>query len=116
MSVAYHAGYVLDASVVAKWFTRHAEPDRTQALGLRRGYLEGRFRLLIPGLCLLEVANAIRFSPRARQEDVAAALDALRMLDPEVQGTDWALLNKANAVAWTWKTTLYDALYVALAE
>jgi predicted nucleic acid-binding protein len=112
----YHSGYVLDASVIAKWFTRHEEPERSIALGLRREYLHGRFQLLIPDLCLVEVANAVRFSPRAREEDVAEALDALRALDLTIRPTDWEMLQKANAIAWAHKTALYDAVYVALAE
>ena len=29
---------------------------------------------------------------------------------------DWDLLRKATAVAWTYRTSVYDAVYVALAE
>lgn len=116
MILPYHAGYVLDASVVAKWFTRHEEPDRVAALGLRRSYLGGKFQLIIPDLCLVEVANAIRFSPRAREEDVADALEALHALHLEVRSAEWDLLRKANAISWAYRTTLYDAVYVALAE
>lgn len=116
MIPAVHASYVLDASVAAKWFTRHGEEDRDRALALRELHRVGRCRLVIPQLGLLEVLNAIRFSPRAREEDGTAALAALRDLDLQVEPLDWELLRKAVAIAWAYRATLYDALYVALAE
>jgi predicted nucleic acid-binding protein len=116
MTLACTGGYVLDASVVAKWFTRHDEPERAAALGLRRRHLAGETRLIVPDLCLIEVANAIRFSGRAKEEHVSEALEALRALSLEVASTGWERLLRANAIAWAAHTTLYDAVYVALAE
>jgi predicted nucleic acid-binding protein len=116
MTLPCLAGYVLDASVVAKWFTRHDEPERAAALNLRRLYLAGEIRLILPDLCLIEVANAIRFSSRAKEEHTAEALEALRALSLEVVPTGWDLLLRANAISWAARTTLYDAVYVALAE
>jgi predicted nucleic acid-binding protein len=112
----YHAGYVLDASVAAKWFVRHPEPDRTQALFIREQHGAGRCRLIIPEFGLLEVVNAIRYSPRAKEADGGAALEFLRDLNLESHPLSWDLLRKANAIAWAYKIAAYDAVYVALAE
>ena len=57
---AYHQGYVLDASVAAKWFIRHGEGDRELAMSIRQRHLSGHCRLIMPEFALLEVANAIR--------------------------------------------------------
>ena len=116
MIVSYHAGYVLDASVVVKWFVKQAEKDRAAAVACRSAYIAGRFRIAVPGLCLIEVANALRYSARAREADVAEAIDALNVLDFEIVPTESALLKKANAIAWGYGVTMYDALYVALGE
>ncbi len=116
MIPAAHPGYVLDASVAAKWFTRHEEPDRENALALRSLHRSHRCRLLMPEFGLLEVLNAIRFSRRADEADGAAALSALENLQLEVAPLDWDLLRKANAIAWAYRVPLYDATYVALAE
>jgi predicted nucleic acid-binding protein len=113
---AYHPGYVLDASVVTKWFVRRAEAGRDTAIGLRAGHVAGRFRIVVPELCLIEVANALRYSPKAREEEIAEALDALSVLALEVVAADANLLKKANAIAWGYGVTMYDALYVAIAE
>ena len=113
---AYHRAYVLDASVAAKWFVRQLEPDRTQALFIREGHMAGQCRLIIPEFGLLEVVNAIRYSPRAKEADGRAALDLQRDLNMESYPLSWDLLRKANAIAWAIKIAIYDALYVALAE
>jgi predicted nucleic acid-binding protein len=113
---AYHAGYVVDASVVTKWFVKRVESDHDKAIALRNGHVAGRFRIILPEFCLIEVANALRNSPRAREEEVAQALDALDALAFELVRADVGLLKKANAISWGYEVTVYDALYVALAE
>lgn len=113
---AYHSGYVLDASVAAKWFVRHGEDDRDRALLLRGMHAAGRLELVMPEFGLLEIANAIRFSPKAREEDGAAALDLLQDLSIRLEPLNWGILRKANAIAWAYRTAIYDAVYVALAE
>ncbi len=116
MISAVHAAYVLDASVVAKWFTRHDEPDRRKAIGLRDLHRQRRCRLIVPDICLLEVLNAIRYGRGAEETDWAAALAAIEGLQLEVVPADWELLRKANAIAWAYGVAVYDAAYVALAE
>jgi predicted nucleic acid-binding protein len=113
---AYHAGYVVDASVLVKWFLYHQEVDRDRALALRDLHISGRSTMFIPQLALLEVLNAVRFSPKAKEDDGELALEALRDLHLEVKPPEFDLLRKTNAIAWAYKVTIYDALYVALAE
>jgi predicted nucleic acid-binding protein len=113
---AHHAGYVVDASILVKWFLYHQEADRDRALALRDLHVSRRSTIFIPQLALLEVLNAVRFAPKAKEEDGAAALETLRDLHLETTSPDFDLLCKGNAIAWAYKITIYDALYVALAE
>ena len=113
---AYHQGYVLDASVAAKWFVRHGEADRELAMSIRQRHLSGHCRLIMPELAILEVANAIRYSRRAREADGATALELLRDLHMEIHPLSWDLLRKVNAISWAYNIAVYDAAYVALAE
>jgi predicted nucleic acid-binding protein len=113
---AHHAAYVLDASVIVKWFLHHQEADRDKALALRDLHVAGRSKIHIPRLALLEVLNAIRFNSKAEEADGDAALEALQDLQLEVNSGDINVLRKTNAIAWAYKITIYDALYVALAE
>lgn len=116
MITAHHAGYVLDASVIVKWFLHHQEEDRDKALALRDLHVGGRTKIHIPRLALLEVLNAIRFNSKAGEEDGDTAIETLQNLQLEINSGDINVLRKTNAIAWTYKITIYDALYVALAE
>jgi predicted nucleic acid-binding protein len=113
---AHHAGYVVDASILVKWFLHPRDADRDRALALRELHISGRSTLFIPQLALLEVLNVVRFSPKAKEEDGELALEALQDLHLETKPLEPDLLRKANAIAWAYKITIYDALYVALAE
>ncbi len=44
------------------------------------------------------------------------ALETLEDLHLEIKANDVVLLRKANAISWGYKITIYDALYVGLAE
>ncbi len=114
MIPTYHTGYVVDASVLVKWFME--EEDRDRALGLRELHTSGRSALFVSELTFLEILNAIRYGPKATEEDGAEAVYVLENLHLQVKPTDFQLLRKANAIAWAYKITIYDALYVALAE
>ena len=116
MISAHHAGYVVDASVLVKWFLHEKEGDRDRALALRDLHISRRSTLFIPQLALLEVLNAVRFSPKADEEDEEMALETLEDLHLEIKANDVVLLRKANAISWGYKITIYDALYVGLAE
>lgn len=113
---ATHARYVLDASVAAKWFTRHDEVDRHQAVALRSLHQSGQCSLVVPEFALLEIVNAVRFSERAEETDAMRALSLLEKLRLDIVPLDWDLLLKATAIAWAYRLALYDAAYVALAE
>ena len=112
----YHQGYVVDASGLTKGFVEHDEPDRERALALKEIHVSGRSVIYVTELTFLEVLNAIRFGSRAKEEHGARAIAGLEGLHLKVTDTDFQLLRKANAIAWAYKITVYDALYVALAE
>ena len=116
MIVAYHAAYVVDASVAVKWFSRERESDREAAFALRRRHVEGQTRLIVPELFLLEVPNAIKFAKRASDDELAHVITTLHDLDLQIERHSWDVLRKTNAIAWAYNLTWYDGLYVALAE
>ena len=116
MVAPYHQGYVVEASVLTKWFVEHGEPDRDRALALKEFHVSGRSTIYVTELTFLEVLNAIRFGSRAKEEHGARAIAGLEGLHLKVTDTDFQLMRKANAIAWAYNITIYDALYVALAE
>lgn len=113
---ATHACYVLDASVAAKWFTRHEESGRAKAIALRALHQSGACKLVVPEFALLEIVNAVRYSAQAEERDVIRALGLLERFRLDLVPLDWELLRKATAIAWAHEIALYDAAYVAVAE
>ena len=116
MVAPYHQGYVVDASVLTKWFVERNERDRARALALKQLHVSGRSIIHVSELTFLEVLNAIRFGSGTNEEHGARAIAGLEAMHLKVMDVDFQLLRKANAIAWAYKTTIYDALYVALAE
>ena len=116
MIPAYHAGYVVDASVAVKWFIHERETHRDTALSLRGRHIEGQTRMIVPELFLLEVPNAIKAGRKGTEEELSEVLQTITDLDLQVERHTQAILRKTNAVASAYKLTWYDAVYIALAE
>ena len=72
---AYHAGYVIDASVGMKWFIKDSGGDRDAALAIRQRHISGQTQMIVPELFLLEVPNAIKAARRGTEEELAEVLD-----------------------------------------
>ncbi len=116
MIPAYHAGYIIDASVGVKWFIKEHEGDRDAALAIRQRHILGQTRMIVPELFLLEVPNAIKAGRKGTEEELAEVLNTLMDLDLQIERHTQDVLRKTNAVAWAYNLTWYDAIYVALAE
>ncbi len=105
---------VLDTSVVLKWF-RKAEIDRDKALHLRSEYLNGKLRIIIPGLLFYEVANVLRYKPDMTQRKVSSALISIENMGFDVVSPNASTLSEAVKLAYTYNITVYDATFVSLA-
>jgi predicted nucleic acid-binding protein len=108
--------YVLDTSVVFKWFSEKDEMDVEKAHELRSGILEGSCSILVPDLLFYELANALRFHPGLSTEDVIAAVDAIFRLEFDVRTISGDLAADAVKIAYSCNTTVYDACFLALAK
>src|SRR3989338_1459981 len=83
--------FVLDTSVVVKWFSRD-EDDAEHANKLRRQIQEGLCVITIPDLLFYELANALRHNPNFTAEDVRVALDSVSAHSQAHRTTDPVLL------------------------
>jgi predicted nucleic acid-binding protein len=103
--------YIIDASVVIKWFL--PEPEAEAARRLRREDLD----CSAPDLLLLEVPNALwkhvvrgNLDPATAQE----AVDALSVVPIRVQSAD-SLFTEAFRLAMATRRSVYDCTYLAMA-
>jgi predicted nucleic acid-binding protein len=67
--------YVLDASVIIKWFSVEEYTDT--AIEIRNKFFKGTYELAAPDLILYEVSNALRFNPKFDEDDVIEAINSL---------------------------------------
>jgi len=109
------SSFVLDTSVVLKWIRRE-EVLADRALSILHIYLEGRNRLIVPTLLAYEVANVLRYKPELSTADVELALQSLFDLGLEWVSASSAITQRAVNIAHTYDTTVYDAVFAAVAE
>lgn len=110
---SYRPSYVIDASIVVKWFAQ--EDDSPLALQLLKDCLEGRRSLIAPSVLFYEVANALKFNPNLMEEDVKRALDRLEAIPIGLVTYGATALVRAFQLAKERDLTIYDAVYLDLA-
>jgi predicted nucleic acid-binding protein len=108
--------YVLDTSVAIKTVIKEA--DSARAIRLRDDFLNGVHQLLAPDLFPTEICNVLMMAERTGKilpgEANSFFLDFLRDL-PALHDAI-PLLPRALEIATQFRQTVYDCLYVALAE
>ncbi len=106
--------YVLDASVLVKWFVE--ESDTAQALSLKTAHLEGICEIASLDFALLEVANALQRSKKFSAAEIKRCCDEIFALELDIIAVLPGLLHPTVELADRWNLTIYDAAYLALAR
>jgi predicted nucleic acid-binding protein len=110
--------YVIDCSTAFQWFV--AEVDTPKAQRLRNDFDNGICELLAPDLFPTEMANALLMEEQKKMSRVGpgdAALFLVQALNSLATILDAVpLLPRAQDIAKKYKRSVYDCLYVALAE
>ena len=106
--------YVVDSSIVSKWYLVEAGSDH--AIRLRDEFATGRLRLVAPTLLFYEVTNALRFSGVFNEEDLALAARSLSKYEFGVWRPRGKLLEISVQLSMRNGITVYDACYMALAR
>lgn len=103
--------YVIDTSVAIK--TVIAEPDSAKAIQLRDDYNNAVHDLIAPDLYATEICNVLMMAERTGD---AAVIRTDFILDLPALVDAVSLLPRALEMAQKFRQTVYDCLYVALAE
>ncbi|WP_406678074.1 type II toxin-antitoxin system VapC family toxin [Moorella sp. ACPs] len=108
--------FVVDASVAVKWYI--PEPCSERAVELLERAAKGDCRLWAPDLIYAEVGNVLWkkcMRGEIGEEDARKILGAMVKAFPASVAGSQALLPAAFEIAYGYRRTLYDSLYIALA-
>ena len=106
---------VLDASVVLKWvFSEEDGSDRADSL--KSDHIAGTEVVAVPDLLFYEIANVLATKTRLSEKDCKEALSLLWHFDLERFELGLEEFLDAASLARRYKITLYDAVYVELAQ
>jgi len=105
---------VLDASVVAKWFKY--EEGREKALEIRDNFISDQEQITFPDLLVLELANLLRFSRIYNQTDIIKAIESIENMDIDIVVPTFEVIKDSVRIAVENDLTVYDAVYISLAE
>ena len=107
---------VLDSSVVAKWFLPEVLTDKS--LVLLEHWTSSSIQVIAPTFLFIEVSNMIWKKQRANQitpdEGEQLVVNLLNLNIPTVEGEPF--LERAYQIARHYDRTVYDSLYLAVAE
>jgi predicted nucleic acid-binding protein len=106
--------FVLDTSVVLKWFSEFGENDLDRSLQLRTTLLNGSVFLVVPELLFYELANALRYNPRFSPKDVEGAVSSVLDMGLDVRAVEQETLREAINLAYRYNGTVYDTYFLAL--
>ena len=105
--------FVIDSSVIIKWFCN--EEDTSIALLLREKFISGEIELIAPDLVLYEVANALRYHNTITESDVKDAVESIAKLGITIVVPTKEVVDAAISMAKQYDITVYDGCFVALA-
>jgi predicted nucleic acid-binding protein len=104
---------VLDTSVIVKWFSNESNSDK--AVLLLQLIADEKISLVIPDICLAEIANALRYNNDFTQAKTQKAIKYFLQLNPAIEPIN-TIINNAIIKAYKNDLAIYDASFIALAE
>lgn len=109
-------GYVvIDSSVAYKWFSQEDEGHVAEALFYLWRHHDAAITLVAPDTLLIEIANALRGST-LQPDETLDLIDAFGSLTIELHESSPKRLRAATELSYRHGISVYDALFLALAE
>lgn len=108
--------YILDTSVAVKWFSSDKENHLLQAGKLLQDIQNNKIAIFAPEFLLMEVANALLFSKKLDSKTVKDSCQLLLQSPIIFTPLTSALLFQAIKLAESYHLTIYDAVYLSLAQ
>lgn len=107
---------VVDSSVAYKWISHIGEDHVEEAFVLLRDHRSGTHVLAAPATLYVELANAVRNSRNVDRETALDIVAGLETLQIELVTPTPERLVAALRLSYRHNLSIYDALFLALAE
>jgi predicted nucleic acid-binding protein len=106
---------VIDTSAAFKWFAPGGEDSVPEALAIAQQAVVGELEIVAPAILHVEIANVVRYAgyPFSDAEQLVREFVEFRVGLYEADGPRLA---RALQLAYTHGLTVYDALFLQLAE
>lgn len=104
---------IVDASVLVKLFS--IEEDSNKAEDLIKNHVTEKIILIIPELLFLEVSNALKYK-KNDENKIKEANEKLWDFQLHIERLNKNIVNKAITIAKEYNLTIYDSIYIALAQ
>ena len=108
--------YILDSSVIFKWFSYENEENVDKALSILDMYRENKLEIIIPELVIYEVSNALRFNNNFSSIETRKIISTLINLELNVIGLNIKVIDSAIKIAYEENITIYDAVFISLSK
>ena len=104
---------VIDASVIVKWFLD--EEDSEKARVIRSNLEKEEISIIVPPLLFLEILNSLKHN-KVKEQNIISANKILFGLDFDIKDLNEEIMLKTIENSVKYNITIYDALYVTLAQ
>jgi predicted nucleic acid-binding protein len=104
--------YILDASVIIKWFIE--EKGTKEALAIKKQYEDGEVDIIEPDLLIYEVANVLRYSKYFSETAIKTAIKSLYDMRIKFFTPSISIMNYAIHISLKTNLSIYDSVYTAL--
>lgn len=104
---------VIDANMGVKWFSQEENFEKARAL--LNLHITGEILLVVPELFFYEVINALKYK-KTTEESIKKAIEELFNFQLEKIDLSEKISMMALEISLKYKLSIYDALYLALAE
>ena len=108
--------YILDSSVIVKWFSFEEEEYVDKAAVILELYKENKIDILIPELVIYEVSNALRYNKNFSSNEVREIIKYLVNLELNTISLNSHIIDEAIKYAYGNKITVYDAIFLVLSN
>jgi predicted nucleic acid-binding protein len=107
--------FVVDASVILKWFSHDREGHLEKALQLREDFRIRKIDLFSPEILIYEVTNILRFKKILTDSLILKAIDSVFAMDLLVP-VNQRIMENALKLAREHNITVYDSTYISFAR